>query len=177
MSKTFYTKIPFDLEKAKKIVSGEMKGEIVTRDNLKVRILAFDLMNEYYPIVAANKIINRERLIQYTNDGRFEYGEDTEFDLFLRIPTYSKDYSNFKPQVWQPCIVRDYESEFWEVKTCAGYNGEQPLFYHVNTTLGNYASCPYNQYLPISKVTEHLIGTNKSYEQLIKELDSYDCKD
>lgn len=41
--KTNYKRIPFDLDKAKRITKGEMKGQIVTEDGLTARITCFDL--------------------------------------------------------------------------------------------------------------------------------------
>lgn len=40
--KTNYKRIPFDLNKAKFIMNGEMKGRIVTRDGRQARIICFD---------------------------------------------------------------------------------------------------------------------------------------
>lgn len=38
-----FKKIPFDLELAKKITNKEVKGRIVTEDNLTARIVCFDM--------------------------------------------------------------------------------------------------------------------------------------
>lgn len=38
-------KVPFDLEMAKKITSGEMEGKIVTRKGYPSKILMFDMAN------------------------------------------------------------------------------------------------------------------------------------
>lgn len=45
-------KVPFDLEMAKKITSGEMEGKIVTRKGYPSKILTFDMANIDYPICA-----------------------------------------------------------------------------------------------------------------------------
>lgn len=45
-------KVPFDLEMAKKITSGEMEGKIVTRKGYPSKILMFDMANIDYPICA-----------------------------------------------------------------------------------------------------------------------------
>ena len=175
MSKTFYKTMPFDIETAKKVASGEVKGKIETRKGNKVCILKWNAKN-LYPIIAilTDKENDVERAANYTVNGRYSAIQPTDDDLVLKLPNYRKDYSNFKPHLWQACIVRDYNSQTWEVKVCTEYKGEQPLFLHVylNGNGGRYASTNYDQRLPISKVTERLIGTTKTYEQLINELDN-----
>lgn len=43
MTRTKYKRVSFDLELAKKITSKEVKGRIVTEDNLTARIVCFDM--------------------------------------------------------------------------------------------------------------------------------------
>lgn len=49
-------KVPFDVELAKRIQSGECEGRIVTRDGENVRILCFDRKGTELPIVALVEI-------------------------------------------------------------------------------------------------------------------------
>lgn len=42
MTRTTFKKVPFDIELAKKITNKEVKGLIVTEDNLPARIVCFD---------------------------------------------------------------------------------------------------------------------------------------
>ena len=168
--KTNYKNIPFNIELAKKITSGKMKGEIIARSGKKVRILAFDIHNTTYPIAAvikANNASDQEVVSIFTNEGKYEKILNTPNDLFIRIPTYYKDYSNFKPCKWQSCLVREIDNECWIVRACAGSNrvGDY-LFYD-----DNGVTCTWKHYLPLSNITRKLIGTNKNYEELIQQLD------
>ena len=43
-------RVPFDVESAKKITSGEMEGRIVTRKGYPAKSLTFDMANRGYPI-------------------------------------------------------------------------------------------------------------------------------
>ena len=72
-----------------------------------------------------------------------------------------KDYSIFIPQKYQSCIVRDSSCDVWKVSVCKGLDlYDIPIFY------SGYWSC----YLQLDEVTEQLVGTTKSYEERIEEL-------
>ena len=157
---------------AKKITQNEAKGRIVTRDGLQARIICYDKSGaqSIYPIVALVQVEpDDEKTYTFTNEGFYCAGNKFCRDLLLEVPTYYRDYSNFVPQKWQPCLVRDGENLIWypliyAYTDCQG----KMLFYD-----GSYIR-PFANVLPLSKVTERLIGTTKNYEQLIKELDEND---
>lgn len=172
MTRTKFKKIPFDLELAKKIMNKEVKGRIVSEDGRKVRIIYID--NESFTettflALYKDKDFNIERDYRLNKDGRYFRGERSDLDLHIEVPKYS-DYSNFVPQRWQTCLVRDYSLDIWRVAVCSGKDAYgRPLFYSERNTHG---CCGWYHYLPLSKVTERLIGISKSYEELIKELDA-----
>lgn len=178
MTRTRFKKIPFDLELAKKIMSKEVKGRIVTRDGRKVRIVCWDKkpIDESamdFPIVAlVQNDCEGEMLSTYTEEGLASPPDyKNRYNLIIEIPNYYyKDYSNFVPQRWQTCLVRDYSLDIWRVAVCSGKDAYgRPLFYSERNTDG---CCGWYHYLPLSKETERLIGISKSYEELIKELDA-----
>jgi hypothetical protein len=173
MTRTKFKKIPFDLELAKKITNKEVKGRIVTEDNLTARIVCFDMKFGVDKILAVlvgcggeYEIVVRCNLDGTCRDDR----KEDKFNLHIEVPTYYRDYSNFVPQKWQPCLVRDNENHLWGIQVyshtdCQG----KMLFYNDEGYV-----IPYTKVLPLSKVTARLIGTTKSYEELIQELDGYD---
>lgn len=174
MTRTKFKKIPFDLELAKKITNKEVKGRIVTRDGRKIRIICTDrkdksdVIAQYSVIALVTEKDGHECEYEYLNTGRFSAViEETDLDLHIEVPTYYRDYSNFVPQKWQPCLVRDNENHLWGIQVyshtdCQG----KMLFYNDEGYV-----IPYTKVLPLSKVTARLIGTTKSYEELIEELD------
>lgn len=175
MTRTTYKKIPFDLELAKKITNKEVKGRIVTEDNLTARIVCFDMKFGVDKILAVLVDCGGEYEIgvRCNLDGtcRDDRKED-KFNLHIEVPTYYRDYSNFVPQKWQPCLVRDGEEDEWWVQVCAGKDIDgEILFYVYDGDIETWKYC-----LPLSKVTERLIGTTKSYEELIEELDTESTK-
>lgn len=172
MARTKFKKIPFDLELAKKITNKEVKGRIVTEDNLTARIVCFDMKFGVDKILAVLVDCGGEYEIgvRCNLDGtcRDDRKED-KFNLHIEVPTYYRDYSNFVPMKWQPCLVRDTYSDTWRMAVCRGKDAYGiPIFYSENYSDG---SCHWVHFLPISKVTERLVNTKKSYEELIKELD------
>lgn len=172
MAQTKFKKVPFDLELAKKITNKEVKGRIVTRDRQPARIICFDRKTEasVWPIVALVTVNDRggEDLERYQANGNFSRIGETEKDLQIEVPTYYEDYSNFEPCKWQPCLVRDADDACWGVQVCAGsYKYGDILFYS-----SDGMSDTWGYRLPLTEVTERLIGTRKSYEELIQELDA-----
>lgn len=168
MTRTTYKKIPFDLELAKKITQNEAKGRIVTRDGCQARIVCFNRNEKEWPIIALVKILeNYESVIICKSNGAYSNFEEKDLDLLIEVPTYYRDYSNFVPQKWQPCLVRDGEEDEWWVQVCAGKDIDGEFLFYVYD--GDIETWKYR--LPLSKITEQLLGTTKSYEQLIEELD------
>lgn len=177
MTRTKYKRVSFDLELAKKITNKEVKGRIVTEDNLTARIVCFDMKFGVDKILAVLVDCGGEYEIgvRCNLDGtcRDDRKED-KFNLHIEVPTYYRDYSNFVPQRWQTCLVRDYSLDIWRVAVCSGKDAYgRPLFYSERNADG---CCGWYHYLPLSKVTERLIGISKSYEELIKELDAESTK-
>lgn len=170
MTRTTFKKVPFDIELAKKITNKEVKGRIVTEDNLPARIVCFDYNfgGKKDNIVAIIEHTGYEGVLTCFADGLYHYDFfNKKYALHIEVPTYYRDYTNFVPQKWQPCLVRDGENLLWfpliyAYTDCQG----KMLFYD-----GSYIR-PFANVLPLSKVTERLIGTTKSYEQLIQELDN-----
>lgn len=174
MTQTTFKRVPFNLELAKKITNKEAKGRIVTQEGKKVRIICWDKKPvdekaHEYPIVALiQNDYNGEMSQTFTAEGAACYPNyKSRYDLIIEIPTYYRDYSNFVPQKWQPCLVRDGEEDEWWVQVCAGKDIDGEFLFYVYD--GDIETWKYR--LPLSKITEQLLGTTKSYEQLIEELD------
>ena len=172
MTQTRFKKVPFDLELAKKITNKEVKGRIVTEDKLPVRIVCFDWKYGGSKILAVLVDCGDYEIgIRCDLDGtcRDDRKED-KFNLHLEVPTYYRDYSNFVPQKWQPCLVRESIYDHWKVRVCAA-NKQQVTFYDSSNCCSGDILWDFK--LPLSKITERLIGTTKSYKELIKELDGH----
>lgn len=165
MTQTKFKKVPFNLELAKKITNNEVKGRIVTKDGLQARIVCFDFKHcgSKNNIIAIIDCGDYEFAQKYDSNGKVQVMQDM-YDLFLEIPIYYRDYSNFIPQKWQPCLVRENEDEIWLLQVSKGKRCDDGvLFYCPDGSTNVWRHC-----LPFSKATKHLLGTNKSYEEMIK---------
>lgn len=146
-----WKRVPFDLETAKKIQAGEIKGEIKTRDGRKARILCSDMHN-FYPLVAAITIDDtsgKEALYALCSNGMHINTEtETDTDLVLEVPD---DEPQFKP--FEQVLVRDNKTQEWvctmlsHVKT----DGDYPIY----VSICNY---PWLECIPFAG-NEHLVGT------------------
>lgn len=167
MTQASFKRFPFNIELAKKITNKEVTGRIVTKDGRNAKILCWDM--QWYGthrLVALVEDGEQEISIScYLNGKRIDevYNWDS-FDLYLEVPTYYKDYSNFKPQKYQPCLVRNGEDCLWgiQVYSHTDYQGKK-LFYDGEGHLRQFANV-----LPLSKATKRLIGTTNSDKEVIK---------
>ena len=145
--------IPFDLETAKKIQAGEIKGRIIRRGaNHICEILEFYAewqthCDEKFLIVKVPAHdLEREKLWVYHQDGRAHHNAYPEmwYDLVLEVP----DEPQFKP--FDKVLVRNAEGPW----TCA-------LFSHMTNTDGFPYSANnflWKQCIPYEG-NEHLVGT------------------
>ena len=166
-----FKKVPFDIELAKKITNKEVKGRIVAENGFTAKIICFDykMKGKRCNIVALIEFAEYEDIITCGYDGKYNRDYfNRELAIHIEVPTYHKDYSNFKPCKRQICVVRDSEENEWGVLVCAGRNSVGEVVFYG----GNGNTYTWGHYLPLSKVTERLIGTSKSYEELIQELDA-----
>lgn len=82
-------KVFFDVELAKKITNGEIKGKIVTRNGKDARIICWDKKSDsIYNIVALLDESTMERILSYTINGSEVAEEERDNDLMLEIPEF-----------------------------------------------------------------------------------------
>lgn len=164
MQQTKFKKVPFNLELAKKITNKEIEGRIVTDNGLTARIICFDLKYGGSKILAVLVDCGDHEIgIRCNLDGTCRDFRKDKFNLHIEVFAYYKDYSNFKPRKYQSCLVRNDEDSLWGiVYAYTDYQGKM-LFYDGEGHLRQFANI-----LPFSKATKHLLGTNKSYEEMIK---------
>ena len=84
-------KIPFDLEKAKRIQAGVEEGKIVRADGYDVRIICWDRKDSDYPLIVLIIKGDREYIFCYTNKGYISSDDaQSSLDLTLLIPETSQ---------------------------------------------------------------------------------------
>lgn len=119
---TKYVKVPFEVELAKKITSGEIGGRIVTRNGESARIVCFDRKDEFRPIIALVNSGDIEVHYAFCLNGKFVNDEvlDTH-DLMLEIP----EYMTFK----DGDILYARTDEFWYVFIYRNNNKDRTCLY------------------------------------------------
>ena len=141
--------IPFDLDMAEKIFSGEIEGKIKTRNGSDIRIICLD-RKSIFPIVALKGI--PEDIIEYNAGGRFHKVGECGLDLVLEVPD---DEPKFKP--FDRVLVRDNDMQAWQIALFSNIEGRN--FSYI--TNNGYA---YEQCIPYVG-NEDLVGTiNKPKE-------------
>lgn len=118
--------IPFKMELAEMILRGEAKNcEVQTREGLKARLLATDI-NDVKPVAAAVTCVNgTETVDTFYRDGTFyEDSKYSDYDLVIHVNTIYRDYKNFRPTIYQACLVQDANG--WLEAVCIGWQGNDP---------------------------------------------------
>lgn len=152
-------RVPFDLDTAKKITNGEIKGKIITRDGMSVRIICFDRKDDERPLIALinNIFKSREKCLSFTSIGKYDGNVAHPKDLFIEMPEHlhssDVDVTEFKPG--QPVIGKSGSSQW-----------RYDFFSHYSPS-GAYACTgrTYLKCLPYNDKTSHLIGMTNDYKE------------
>lgn len=150
---TKYITIPFQVERAKRISNGEEEGKIVTRDGKEVRIVCFNVRNDYYPIIGLIDEGDYESAESFSKNGSYSI-EDGELDcdLFLKVPDYKNE---FKP--FDKVLVRDNHSVWFP--SFFSHKTEGNIFNFFTTSGRSWKYC-----IPYNDQTAHLLGTSNDPE-------------
>ena len=102
MTRTTFKKVPFDIELAKKITNKEVKGRIVTEDNLTARIVCFDYNfgGKKDNIVAIIEHTGYEGVLTCFADGLYHY------DFFNKKIRPTHRSPHLLPRLLKLCAVQ-----------------------------------------------------------------------
>ena len=149
MEKT-YKRVPFDIELAKKIQSGEVEGRIVDDSGHIIQLLRFDINNIYNILALSKAPHGAEYPLLFNNKGEgvWEgYGKTEKTKLFIELPEEAPKHE-FKP--FDKVLVRENNSQVWHCDFFAYTDSVHNIHYCVA-----HSGC---QILPY-KGNEHLVGT------------------
>lgn len=78
---------PFDIELARQVISGKIKGKFITRDGNDVEIIALDVINSSNtPVVASINTGGTRSTLSYHEDGYYySPNDETDFDLLILL--------------------------------------------------------------------------------------------
>ena len=160
--------IPFTMELAEMILRGEAKNcEVQTREGLKARLLATDI-NDVKPVAAAVTCVNgTETVDTFYRDGTFyEDSKYSDYDLVIRVRTFYRDYKNFRPTMYQACLVRDVCG--WCESVCVGWQGNDPDLTPVWLSCKARIASKFEA-IPMTANTIGILGKDISYEEYVNE--------
>ena len=147
-------RIPFDLERAKRITNGEEEGRIVTRIGRDARIVCFDVRGMVWPLLVLVKHVEREIEIAGFYD---IYGVDPtgnrDDNLFLEVPD-DTPACEFKP--FDKVLVRNSSEQCWRANIFSHFSAEDEEYDCIS---GAWDYC-----IPYNDDTAHLLGTNEDWE-------------
>ena len=147
--------VKFDIELAKKIQAGEIKGVIQTTEGQTVRFLG-EIKDPIYPLVFARKIGHssgaEEALDTYTLTGKYSVKSDEHVnDIIIEIEE-EKQKSEYQFKPFDKVLVRDNNDDEWETS----------YFSHIHNTCGkNYylaGNMRWKQCIPY-ECNQELVGT------------------
>ena len=159
MEKT-YKRVPFDIELAKKIQSGEIEGEIKTIHSHKARIICWDRKDSETKIVLLVQYGDWEGLHECNTKGEYMEGsgDDAMLNyLILEVPDNEPQFKPFdkvlvrKPDKHELCV-----SDGTWIAGILQYKSPNSNLYFVSGK-GYYDCIPYEG-------NEHLVGTTKNIE-------------
>lgn len=167
MRKNLTRSIPFSLEKAKRIMNGEMKGVIMDGLGRKARIVATDVVGGQPILALVSDDIGRELMLRYNTDGTyFLDGGSNSKNLRIVVSSRFKDYSNFTPSLFQSCLAREGKGHVWKVCVFLGKTTYGSMMF----LMSDNEEHEFPEYLPLSKDTYGLIDSTSSYNDYISEL-------
>lgn len=167
MRKNLTRSIPFSLEKAKRIMNGEMKGVIMDGLGRKARIVCSDVVGGQPILALVTSDEGRELMLRYNADGTyFLDGGSNSKNLRIVVSSRFKDYSNFTPSLFQSCLAREGEGYVWKVCVFLG----KTTYGSMTFLMSDNEEHEFPEYLPLSKDTYGLIDSTSSYNDYISEL-------
>lgn len=167
MQKNLTRIIPFSLEKAKRIMNGEMKGVIMDGLGRKARIVATDVVGGQPILALVSDDIGRELMLRYNADGTyFLDGCSHAKNLRIVVNSRFKDYSDFIPSLFQSCLAREGKGCVWRVCVFLGKTTDGDMTF----LMSDNEEHVFSEYLPLSRETYKLIDSPYSYREYIEEL-------
>lgn len=147
-------RIPFDLERAKRITNGEEEGRVVLSEGNRVRILAFDRKNDEYPIIGMiEEAPDFESIQGWTASGKVHKNLTHKIDLVLEVPD-DTPACEFKP--FDKVLVRNSSEQCWRANIFSHFSAEDEEY--------DCISGAWNYCIPYNDDTAHLLGTNEDWE-------------
>lgn len=158
-----FIRVPFEIELAKRIQSGESEGRIVTRDGRNARVICWDRQHKR-PIISLIVWDDIEEIRSAFINGKMDENREDFYDLMLEIPEYMtfKDgdilYVKVNNDNWYVFIYRDNGKD--KTFFYAAFDNDGTLFIEKNRITSN------------DDISELRLATEEEKQKLIYALKS-----
>lgn len=153
--------IPFDLETAKKIQAGEIKGKIKTLKGFNARVICWDRLDTETPIIVLVRFGDWECIFECTTKGEYMEGSGDDAIFTNLVLEVTDNEPQFKPfdKVLVRCSAYGYTC--WRAAFYSHYEEGNDDKHHVTTSGAYYMD---NEILPYEG-NEHLVGTTDKQKE------------
>ena len=187
-----WKRVPFDIELAKKIQSGEIEGRIVTQGNEPVRIVCFDKKStnkrETYQVVALVEINGRECLIICGENGLcWDCEDDCNRSLYIELPeeTQKQEFKigdlvkiNIQKSSYDKDFIKEFDGKIYTVTgvnargVCVDGMIREPQFF-LNHEVELYKQAPKHEFKPFDKVLVKIYEGDRCDERWVCDIFSH----
>lgn len=177
--------IPFDLEMAKKIQSGEVEGKIVDKRKIEYEIVKWDATGDY-PLIGVffDEQLNTSYAHSFTTQGMHNVKKDSDWSLQLVVP----EYLSWKEGDY--LTIENYGNLFIVIFKSYDQESVMPLYYHAlfdtrtsNLYTDNCFSYQDYHYITntstpseIAKLTDALLKEGKKWNPETKQIEDVEKK-
>lgn len=165
--------VPFDLNLARRIKSGYVKGGFFKRNGKKVSWLSDNILTPH----TWDKTYGNQ-LFAETYNGYISYFQTDEHGLFdkengenendVLIKAWDSAEYTFVPTKFQSCVVRNDSDSVWRIAVYTGnlmFTGANAFYRDVDEEGETFVQCVFSQCLPLTEETVNLVGTKKQYKE------------
>lgn len=171
MNKKKLKRIPFDINVAMRIKSGQLNGSFVKRDGKTISWLSDNVLTpDTYNELHGNQLFADVRCgyvsyFQTDKYGRFNpKGREHFNDVYLLLE--DSEERTFVPARYQSCIVRNTTEDQWRIAVHTGnlpFTGSNAFYDNINEESNSFTQKSYTFCLPLNEKTIKLVGTKNNY--------------
>lgn len=168
------TRIPFNINVALRIKSGELVGSFVKRNGKKVSWLSSNVItpetyNETYGRQLFAEVYKTGYLAYFQTDiNGFFRGKDLQCEHDVLILLEGEPDKIFIPLKYQSCVVRNNNNECWRIAVYMGnvaFSGSNTFYHNINEGNNTFTNKVFYKCLPLNENTVKLVGTKNEYKE------------
>ena len=178
MTKEKSKTVPFNLNLARRVKSGYVKGGFFKRNGKNVSWLSDNILTPQ----TWNKMYGNQLFADTCSGGYVSYFQTDEHGLFddengenendVLIKVWGSSEHTFVPTKFQSCVVRNDNDSVWRIAVHTGnqmFTGANAFYSDVDEEKETFCQCVFLRCLPLNKETVKLVGTKNQYKENEKD--------